>query len=174
MYFGAALLAALAAVCVGIGTTMPLSLPTPDQQPPMRVTQTASERSADDEAQATQSDALDEAALRRVARLDLRQPLFDEPKPDQAAQAQPEPEPTPTIHLQLIGTAHEPGRSVAMVQLSDGSVELCEAGERFEHSGVEVRVTAVQRRAATVEVGGRAIRLEIPEQDGSAGGRAQR
>lgn len=101
------------------------------------------------------------AALRRVASLDLRQPLF-EPSPPTTPQRDPRPTGA-KLSLDLLGTVDEPGHSYAILALGSGEIELRGEGEVVDTPGGTVTVLEVEPRRVVVRHGGQRIELEMPE-----------
>ena len=85
------------------------------------------------------------AQLQQLCAIDLRGELFVE---EQVVNDAPPPA---TIRVRLIGTAIEPGRSVAVFEMTDKSIELYAIGETFKDSGRQFKVTTIQPRRVTIE-----------------------
>lgn len=177
LYAAAALLVVLAFVCAGLGVILPVTTPTVQPDLPVRIRPVAGNADSGDpdtpsDRSTAQSAApgagwpeLDRATLRRLAGRPWRQPLFEPTEPEPNQPEKNAPDPAPSITLRLIGTAHEPGRSVAILRKSDGSTELCERGQSFTDRGATVTVTDIGPRAVTVEVNGSPRELTLPEDD---------
>jgi len=173
LYTAAGLLVALTVACVGLGLAMPVTTPRVDAEPPVPIRPVAGADDSADPATAAGNAAaptagwpeLDRATLRRVANRPWRQPLFAQPEPDPEQPEPAQPSPAPSINLRLIGTAHEPGRSVAILRKSDGTTELLEQGQSFTDRGATITVSAIGPRSATVEVNGSPRELKLPEDD---------
>jgi hypothetical protein len=107
-------------------------------------------------------------ALLRLAKRDLRPPLYDPPPPPEP---QPRTDPPTPLTVQLVGTILEPGHAMAILQQPDGSTEICAAGESIDHAGRPLTVTEVGARSAVVTWSGRSQTLELPEDSDAEGGR---
>jgi len=97
--------------------------------------------------------------LQSICAIDLHRPLYDAPKPEARKVATPAR--AVALTVRLIGTAAEPGHSVAILQKNDGSIELCAQGRSIDHPGGAITVTKVEHRKATLRCGGRTYVLEI-------------
>lgn len=94
--------------------------------------------------------------LRAMARKDLRRPLKDPPPP--------EPPPPVPLQAKLLGVIFEPedpGQSMAMFKLSDGTERWLKAGQVFEDPVGRVEVTRVRDRSVTVTYKGQATELSV-------------
>jgi len=103
--------------------------------------------------------------LKKLASMDLRQPLYDAPEPrkQQPEPDKPQPKQTPSrLSLRLVGTIQERGHSMAMFQAGDGSIKLCGEGQSVENSGDVVKVTRVDFRTVTIEIDGESRELALP------------
>lgn len=97
--------------------------------------------------------------LQSLCGIDLHRPLYDAPKPKTVASATAAR--TVPLSIRLIGTAVEPGHSAVILQMKDGSIELCAEGRTIDCPGGAVAVTKIEHRKASVRFGGRTYVLEI-------------
>ncbi len=102
------------------------------------------------------------ADLKRLAAIDLRRPLFDEPTAGEASEQAPAP-PAP-LPVSLIGIADEPGHSMAIFQTSKGGIKVCAEGQSVEADGVTVKVLEIDRGTVTVLHAGAPRELSLPPQ----------
>lgn len=102
--------------------------------------------------------------LVRLCERDLRAPLFDAPTPVAVETVEPAaPAPTSTgLSVKLLGTIIEPGHSMAMLQKSDGSVALIEAGQSIDDGGAKVVVAVVELRRVVIRIGNESHELVLP------------
>ncbi len=106
------------------------------------------------------------ASLGELVRLcgrDLRRPLYDPPS-KVAATARPKAraKPKPKLTLSLIGTAAEPGNSMAMFWTRDRKIKVCGEGDRLEDGGRTVTITRIEPGKVTVTHGGTTQTLTVP------------
>jgi len=97
--------------------------------------------------------------LQRLCAIDLRKPLdadSADAAPESAASA------GAPLPVQLIGTIHEPGHSMAMLRKANGTIEVCAEGDRVEEGAVSVQVTRVERDKITVKFDGASRELVVP------------
>jgi hypothetical protein len=66
---------------------------------------------------------------------------------------------------------HEPGYSMAMIQKSDGTIELCEPGQSLEDQGATVTVVEVASQTVTVRHDDQLHELTVPPPPGGSEGR---
>ncbi len=106
-------------------------------------------------------ETLDLSELQRLCAKDFHRPLYDpEPKERKVSKTSKK---TP-MTMRLVGTATEPGHSVAILLSKDGSVELCSPGQSIETACGTITVTRVEHRKATVRHGGKTYELEIEDE----------
>lgn len=96
--------------------------------------------------------------LQRLARLDLRKPLVRPAKPKPERKSRP----APTLRLRLLGTAQEPGHSLAYFQKVDGTTAWLGEGDRVQTSAGEVVVQTITSQAVTIALGERTVELKVP------------
>jgi len=106
------------------------------------------------------------AALQRVCAAYRHQPLFD-PTPEPAQNTVRPPARRALPPLRLMGIAFESGRSLAIIQLPTGGVEIRGAGETFEVAGRTVTVGAIGSERVLIEYGGKKITLVKPMETGA-------
>ena len=108
--------------------------------------------------------SFDAAALAQLAAMDLRRPLFDpEPPPNMAGQANAG---APALTVELIGTAREPGHSMALFRRPNGIVEVRGEGETLENAPGLLTVVRVTTAAVTVQHAGQVFDLQPPPPPG--------
>jgi hypothetical protein len=151
-------LAALSAVVAGVAWPYDLGLDDPGADPAPAAPGSSSANSPGGSAP-----ALDLAQLQALCAIDLRRPLLDDPT---AAQADQQPvvaaaPPGSALSLRLVGTAHEPGQSIALFQKPDGKIELCALGKTLDDPAGPVKVTHIEHRKVTVEFAGGSLELAI-------------
>jgi hypothetical protein len=88
------------------------------------------------------------AELNRVAAMDLRPSLFDPPTSDRSATD--DTRAPKAMRVILIGTAVEPGRSMALFRMPGGEVELAGEGQSIDDPGGAVVVDRIEHRKVTV------------------------
>jgi hypothetical protein len=109
-----------------------------------------------------EGDGISRDELARLCARDLRRPLFaPEPTVEQAEKPEPRPQPRRPMSAQLVGTIVEPGRSMAVFRMSDGSFELCGTGESIEDPGGEVKVRNIEPYEVTVNYASQTRTLTI-------------
>src|SRR6202035_1143216 len=87
-----------------------------------------------------------------------RRPLYDAAPPATANAAAVDAAPeAPNVALHLIGTALEPGHSVAFFRTEGATVEVHAGGEKVG----QAVITGIQRDSATVVLNGRPITLKV-------------
>ncbi len=161
----AGVLLAVALVVLALGLMLPITAP---------VSHDASSVAASDAAPAAATPTAPDARRRAIpldqlvaiCSRDWQQPLFDSPEQiaaQQAAQRQQAMAQAPPLSAQLVGTIVEPGRSMAVFALADGSFGICGEGESIDQSGVPLTVTRVARLKVTVHYNGVEHELELPE-----------
>lgn len=101
--------------------------------------------------------------LKRLCEKNLRKPLYDKPIPEPEKSDAASSASNSSLPLRLIGTANEPGHSIAMFQKSDGSIELCVENENMDNAGETVTVIKIEHQKVIVEYGGETYELVIPE-----------
>jgi len=103
------------------------------------------------------------AQLRQLCRLDLRKPLYDPPPAaSHNAAAAAQVVANSLLSVRLVGTADEPGHSMAVFQKPDGAIEVCAQGQGFELQGSELTVVTVQPHKVAVRYAGKRHELVIP------------
>jgi hypothetical protein len=100
--------------------------------------------------------------LRTLGPRKLRGPLTDVKRPTKVADARVAPKVSLTVSL--IGTAREPGHSMAAFRKQDGTLQWVAQGETFETASGEVTLQAVSDVGVTVSLAGTKIKLAIPEE----------
>lgn len=88
-------------------------------------------------------------AFASVWRMDLQRPLQDV-----AATAAP-------LGIKLVGTVDEPGRSMAMIGLRSGSIELKAVGEAIDDPAGPIRIVKIEPSAVTIEHAGTTAVLKL-------------
>ncbi len=102
--------------------------------------------------------------LQRLCSMNLRRPLYEkktEPEKPNVVKASSS---NASISVELVGTATEPGHSVAFLKTKNGIIELCPAGGSIENDGDMITVTSVEHKKATVKYGGKTYELEVEEE----------
>ncbi len=112
----------------------------------------------------------DRERLRQLASIQLRQRLFDPPPPPpppppQANVAQPAPPPPSSLKIRLVGTAVEEGKSVALLHMPDGTINVCLLNESLKYEEQQVTVTHVDSRNVKLEYAGRTHELKLPPRE---------
>ena len=102
--------------------------------------------------------ALEELQL--LCTTDLRKPLFDAP-PVPGAQG-PAKSAAAALSVRLLGTVDEPGHSMAILQTSNGSIEVCGEGQKTDDAGGGVTVLRIDHQKVTVMQGGQSHELVVP------------
>ena len=98
--------------------------------------------------------------LQQLCGMGLRRPLFD-PPPEPALQGR-NTRPGAGLSVRLIGTADEPGHSMAVFQKADGAIEVCGEGQSFELPGGVLTVVTIEPDKVAVQYAGRRHELVIP------------
>jgi len=103
------------------------------------------------------------ARLSQLCAKDLRKPLFD-PQP-KLVNGTPGRRPNASsLHsMRLIGTANEPGHSMAVFRKPTGEIEVCREGQGFKLQGNQVTVVAVDPNKVAVQYAGRRHELFMPK-----------
>ncbi|MFW5732777.1 MAG: hypothetical protein ACOCZU_06150, partial [Planctomycetota bacterium] len=70
--------------------------------------------------------------------------------------------PKPRLQLRLLGTAEEPGRSLAYFQERDGSTVWLAEGERLKTPVGEVVVKTITSERVTITLGDQTIEQKVP------------
>jgi hypothetical protein len=97
--------------------------------------------------------------LQRLVQLDLRRPLIEPAAPPKE---ETKSKPAPRLRLRLLGTAQEPGHSLAYFQKVDGTTTWLSEGDRLKTPAGEVVVQAITSEQVTVTVGGQTTELKVP------------
>lgn len=156
MTCGAAACALGAAVVLAAGLLTPVAVSPGRALPADRAPRPATHAQADPSA----PDAgvtLEE--LRALCAVDLRRPVAA------AASAGQPATPSATalpLAVRLLGTADEPGHSMAIFQKGDGTIELVAQGEAVQDAGGAVKVTRIAGPKVTVEYAGQTCELTVP------------
>ena len=167
MIIAAAVLVGGGAVAIAAwGFTAPIELASEaGQEDVRRPTTTAS---ADPPAEQHQTPSLPPLAeLRRLWVLDLRRPLYDEPT-EASDGNDPPPKPEKPLRVKLIGTAVEEGKSEAILQMTDGSIEIVGVGQSVKDGDEVLRVTRIEPGKVAVEYRGRSHELIGPKPENGA------
>ncbi len=99
------------------------------------------------------------ADLQRLTGLDLRRPLVEKKTPPKEA---PKDAPAPRLQLRLLGTAEEPGHSLAYFQKRDGTTVWLGKGDRLKTPVGEVVVTGITSETVRLTVNGQPMDLRAP------------
>jgi len=101
--------------------------------------------------------------LQRLCAADLRRPLQDPPPAPGSRGPRGRPGAGSVGAVKLIGTADEPGHSMAVFLAPGGAIEVCGEGQSFKLSGGgEVTVVAVDPNKVAVQIDGRRHELVMP------------
>ncbi len=108
------------------------------------------------------------AELLRLCAADLRKPLQEAAPaaPGAGPAAKAGPRAARSLTVRLIGTAIEPGHSLAMFQKPDGSIELRAEGQALDDAAGGFTVTRIEDLKVTVKVGSETRELAIPPPPG--------
>jgi hypothetical protein len=154
----ALLLVAGAVVVVGMATPVSVEVGPP---PGIQTVAAGPPGPAEEAAPRRSFPAPEAEVLAAVARKPLRQPLFDQSQPVAPTQTTT-PQPTYTLRVRLIGLAHEPGHSVAMLRKSDGTIELAAEGHQFNDAGSQLTVAAIEPEQVIIDSPGGRHTLQLP------------
>lgn len=167
MIIAAAVLVGGGAVAIAAwGFTAPIELTAAgDLNAPRRPTTTAPTDPPEQQHQAPSLPPL--AELRRLWTMNLRRPLYDEPT-EASDGNDPPPKPEKPLQVMLIGTAVEEGKSEAILQMTDGSIEIIGVGQSVKDGDEVLRVTRVEPGKVSVEYRGRSHELIGPKPENGA------
>jgi hypothetical protein len=159
MSAGAILTGMAAGATLLLGVLLPVRVP--PEEPRARRPASADEQPALVTAEDVAGDHPSLPALRRVCSLDLRRPLYDAP-PEKTPDVQPPAAKVP-LAIRLLGTVQEPGHSMAMVQTSDGMIEVYAEGDRIDDAGSVFMIMKIEAEQVTIDHGGRSHTLTLPK-----------
>jgi hypothetical protein len=149
------------------GVLLPVRVPEPSHRGGADATPSKTAVPGNRDAQSSDGPQVALANLRKVAAMDLRQPLYEAKQAQKQQQKRQKTEkrtPAPeSLKIELIGTFLEPGHSMAMLRKQDGTIKICPEGQSIEHGQQQVTVTRVARRKATIRLGGKTHELVMPK-----------
>ncbi len=156
--FGSILLALACFAVVAGGVLLPVRV---EADPPDDVPEPASGERADSNDAPSDPNRMSRvfADLQRLARMDLRRPLV---KKDVPRKTSPKTLPKPRLQLRLLGTAEEPGRSLAYFQKRDGSTVWLAESERIKTPAGEVVVKTITSERVSITLGEQTIEQKVP------------
>jgi hypothetical protein len=91
----------------------------------------------------------------------MRRPLFDPPPNTPVASSATVQKPPSSLGVRLLGTVTEPGRSVAMLMTTRGTIEIKAVGERLGDMPDGAEVVSVNTDRAVLRYHGETISLEL-------------
>jgi len=158
LVFGSTLLALACVAVVAGGVLLPVRV---EADPPANMPELASGGSTDPNDAPADPNRMSRvfADLQRLARMDLRRPLVKKDVPRRTSTKTP---PKPRLQLRLLGTAEEPGRSLAYFQERDGSTVWLAEGERLKTPAGEVVVKTITSERVTITLGEQTIEQKVP------------
>jgi hypothetical protein len=97
--------------------------------------------------------------LEQLASRPLRRELEE---PRKSTPQRPAGLPRPKLSISLVGTAREPGHSMAVFGKPDGSIQWVRPGETIETPSGNVTLEQVTAAGVTVRFAGETVQLELP------------